>query len=177
MFEIKGATIINFNNTGSSIDIWYAEDDLVDEKTGIPYIICIPYYTYFGRKLDVGSRIMVLYGSDGSNYVLPINNVLWQYIGMNIPENVKNIDYEKAKRIHSTQILKMNEDDTYTTKEEFDISEQKYGHFTKIRTVIVSMGIIIALFGVILLIWAFTINEKMTVNQVLGLTGSANMVR
>lgn len=120
---------------------------------------------------------MVLYGSDGSNYVLPINNVLWQYIGMNIPENVKNIDYEKAKRIHSTQILKMNEDDTYITKEEFDILEQKYGHFTKIRTVIVSMGIIIALFGVILLIWAFTINEKMTVNQVLGLTGSANMVR
>lgn len=40
---------------------------------------------------------MVLYGSDGSNYVLPINNVLWQYIGMNIPKNVKNIDYEKAK--------------------------------------------------------------------------------
>lgn len=88
-----GATIIKRSDFPQSTEIFYCEDGFNDEE-GIPYIM----QSIVPKGIFNRDRMIVFYTKNLQRYVIPIDGENFTLIGNDIPENVKNINYGKAKK-------------------------------------------------------------------------------
>lgn len=88
-----GATIIKKSDLSNSTEILYCEDGFNDEE-GIPYIM----QSVVPKGVLHRDRIIVFYTKDLRRYIIPIDGENYTLIGNGIPENVRNINYGKAKK-------------------------------------------------------------------------------
>lgn len=116
-----GATIIKRSDFPQSTEILYCEDGFNDEN-GIPYIMqsVVPKGT-FDRD-----RMIVFYTKSLQRYIIPIDGENYTLIGNGIPENVKNIDYGKAKKIIHRKALELKKEPEELSQEEKDELYKKY---------------------------------------------------
>ena len=120
-YTYVGATIIKRSDFPQSTEILYCEDGFNDEN-GIPYIMqsVVPKGT-FDRD-----RMIVFYTKSLQRYIIPIDGENYTLIGNGIPENVKNIDYGKAKKIIHRKALELKKDPEELSQEEKDELYKKY---------------------------------------------------
>ena len=88
-----GASIIKRSDFQQSTEILYCEDGFNDEE-GTPYIM----QSVVPKGVFDRDRIIVFYKKDLQRYLIPIDGENYTLIGNDIPENVKNINYGKAKK-------------------------------------------------------------------------------
>lgn len=125
-FKYVGATIIQRSEFPTYTEILFCEDELVDENN-IPYLMV----SFVPKGIFERDRIIVFYKEDGTRYLIPIDGDNWKLIGNNIPENVKNIDYGKAKKIRHRNALKVEKTPIKLTKEEKKNLLNKYNKILK----------------------------------------------
>lgn len=97
-----GATIIKKSDFSNSTEILYCEDGFNDEE-GIPYIM----QSVVPKGVFDRDRIIVFYTKDLRRYIIPIDGENYTLIGNGIPENVRNINYGKAKKIIHRKALEL----------------------------------------------------------------------
>ncbi len=116
-----GASIIQRSEFPDSTQILYCEDGFNDEE-GIPYIMeSVVPKCIFDRD-----RIIVFYTKDLQRYIIPIDGENYTLIGNGIPENVKNINYGKAKKIIHRKALELKKEPEKLFKEDKDALYKRY---------------------------------------------------
>lgn len=116
-----GATIIERSDFSQYTKILYCEDGFNDEE-GIPYIMQSTVQKGQFNK----DRIIVFYTKDLKRYIVPIDGENYTLIGNAIPENVKNINCDKAKKIIHRKALELKKEPEKISKEERDVLYNKY---------------------------------------------------
>lgn len=140
-----GATIIKRSDFPQSTEIFYCEDGFNDEE-GIPYIM----QSIVPKGIFNRDRMIVFYTKNLQRYVIPIDGENFTLIGNDIPENVKNINYGKAKKIVHRKALELKKEPKKLSKEDIDNLYEKYiKHYKKGRLLLA--GILISI------IWLFAI--------------------
>lgn len=140
-----GATIIKRSDFPQSTEIFYCEDGFNDEE-GIPYIM----QSIVPKGIFNRDRMIVFYTKNLQRYVIPIDGENFTLIGNDIPENVKNINYGKAKKIVHRKALELKKEPKKLSKEDTDNLYEKYiKHYKKGRLLLA--GILISI------IWLFAI--------------------
>lgn len=140
-----GATIIKRSDFPQSTEIFYCEDGFNDEE-GIPYIM----QSIVPKGIFNRDRMIVFYTKNLQRYVIPIDGENFTLIGNDIPENVKNINYGKAKKIVHRKALELKKEPEKLSKEDTDNLYEKYiKHYKKGRLLLA--GILISI------IWLFAI--------------------
>ena len=125
-FKYVGATIIQRSEFPTYTELLFCEDELVDENN-IPYLMV----SYVPKGIFERDRIIVFYKENGTRYLIPIDGDNWTLVGNNIPENVKNIDYGKAKKIRHRNALKAEKTPIKLTKAEKNNLLNKYNKILK----------------------------------------------
>lgn len=116
-----GATIIKRSEFPESTEILYCEDGFNDEE-GTPYIM----QSVVPKGVFDRDRLIVFYTKDLQRYIIPIDGENYTLIGNGIPENVKNINYGKAKKIIHRKALELRKEPEKLSKEDIDILYKRY---------------------------------------------------
>lgn len=116
-----GASIIKRSDFPQSTEILYCEDGFNDEE-GIPYIM----QSVVQKGIYDRDRIIVFYTKDLQRYLVPIDGENYTLIGNDIPEDVKNINYGKAKKIIHRKALELKKEPEKLSKEDIDELYKKY---------------------------------------------------
>ena len=116
-----GASIIKRSDFQQSTEILYCEDGFNDEE-GTPYIM----QSVVPKGVFDRDRIIVFYKKDLQRYLIPIDGENYTLIGNGIPENVKNINYGKAKKIIHRKALELRKEPEKLSKEDIDILYKRY---------------------------------------------------
>lgn len=116
-----GATIIKKSDFSNSTKILYCEDGFNDEE-GIPYIM----QSVVPKGVLDRDRIIVFYTKDLRRYIIPIDGENYTLIGNGIPENVRNINYGKAKKIIHRKALELKKEPEKLSKEDKDALYKRY---------------------------------------------------
>lgn len=116
-----GATIIKRSEFPESTEILYCEDGFNDEE-GTPYIM----QSVVPKGVFDRDRLIVFYTKDLQRYIIPIDGENYTLIGNGIPENVKNINYGKAKKIIHRKALELRKELEKLSKEDIDILYKRY---------------------------------------------------
>ena len=116
-----GASIIRRSEYPQSTEILYCEDGFNDEE-GIPYIM----QSVVSKNMFEKDRIIVFYTKNLKRYLIPIDGENYTLIGNNIPENVKNINYGKAKKIIHRKALELKKEPEELSKEEVENLYNRY---------------------------------------------------
>lgn len=164
-----GATIIKRSEFPESTEILYCEDGFNDEE-GIPYIM----QSVVPKGIFDRDRMIVFYTKDLQRYIIPIDGENYTLIGNGIPENVKNINYGKAKKIVHRKALELKKEPEKLSKEDIDILYKRYvKNYKKGRILIAGLLCSFAWFLLILLAMAFIIPDigKGNVNQTVVMWG------
>ena len=158
-YRYIGATIINKIDYPNHSVIQFCEDGFVDEN-GMPYIM---QADILGG--DNKSRIIVLYANDLDRVIIPVEGDNWTLIGNEIPENVKNIDCDKAKKIFHRKTLEIKKEPEKL--EDSDIENLKniyWPKYKKGRLTVAGLVMSIEWFIIIGLIVVFTIANNDDIN-------------
>ena len=116
-----GASIIKRSEFPQSIEILYCEDGFNDEE-GIPYIM----QSVVPKGVFDRDRLIVFYTKDLQRYIIPIDGENYTLIGNGIPENVKNINYGKAKKIIHRKALELKKEPEKLSQEDKDALYKRY---------------------------------------------------
>lgn len=116
-----GASIIKRSEFPQSIEILYCEDGFNDEE-GTPYIM----QSVVPKGVFDRDRLIVFYTKDLQRYIIPIDGDNYTLIGNGIPENVKNINYGKAKKIIHRKALELKNEPERLSKEDKDALYKRY---------------------------------------------------
>lgn len=116
-----GATIIKRNNFSQDTEISYCEDGFNDEE-GTPYIM----QSIVPKGEFDGDRIIVFYTKDLQRHIIPIDEENYTLIENDIPENVKNINYGKAKKIIHRKTLELKKTPEKLYKQDLDALYKRY---------------------------------------------------
>lgn len=163
-----GASIIKRSDFPQSTEILYCEDGFNDEE-GIPYIM----QSVVSKGMYERDRIIVFYTKDLQRYIIPIDEENYILIGNDIPENVKSIDYGKAKKIIHRKALELKEEPEKLTKEEVEdlykrhIKSYKNGRMV-ISGILTSILWFILIFLCIVFINAENTNEILEMGTIIG---------
>lgn len=150
-----GASIIKRSEFPQSIEILYCEDGFNDEE-GIPYIM----QSVVPKGVFDRDRLIVFYTKDLQRYIIPIDGENYTLIGNGIPENVKNINYGKAKKIIHRKALELKKEPEKLSKEEKDALYKRYiKNYKKGRMLLAGLLSSFAWFILILLCVAFLIAD------------------
>lgn len=142
-FKYVGATIVKKSNFPNYTEILFCEDGFNDEK-GMPYIM----QGLFSKEYKK-DRIIVFYNSNLERFLVPVDEENWSLIGYDVPEEVKRIDYGKAKKIMHRKTLEMdNKVIKLTDKEKQDLYKLYIKRYKKGR--MIAAGIIASLVWLIL---------------------------
>lgn len=159
-----GATIIKKSDFPNSTEILYCEDGFNDEE-GIPYIM----QSVVPKGVLNRDRIIVLYTKDLRRYVIPIDGENYTLIGNGIPENVRNINYGKAKKIIHRKALELKKEPEKLSKEDKDALYKRYiKNYKKGRLLIAGLLSSLVWFILISLGVIFIIADIASVNLVMG---------
>ena len=159
-----GATIIKKSDFPNSTEILYCEDGFNDEE-GIPYIM----QSVVPKGVLNRDRIIVLYTKDLRRYVIPIDGENYTLIGNGIPENVRNINYGKAKKIIHRKALELKKEPEKLSKEDKDALYKRYiKNYKKGRMLIAGLLSSLVWFILISLGVIFIIADIASVNLVMG---------
>ena len=151
-----GATIIKKSDFPNSTEILYCEDGFNDEE-GIPYIM----QSVVPKGVLNRDRIIVLYTKDLRRYVIPIDGENYTLIGNGIPENVRNINYGKAKKIIHRKALELKKEPEKLSKEDKDALYKRYiKNYKKGRMLIAGLLSSFVWFLFIFLSVAFLISDS-----------------
>jgi len=168
-----GASIIKRKDLPRSTEIIYCEDGLNDEE-GIPYIM------QSTEKKDVFNtdRIIVFYTNDlGKRYIVPTDGENYILVGKDIPDNVKNINYDKAKNIMHRKALDLKKEPESLSKADIsDLAKRYEKSFSKGRMIVGGLfgsfvwGILISLFVIFMVahITTESINETLVAGILIG---------
>lgn len=157
-----GASIIKKSDFPQSTEILYCEDGFNDEE-GIPYIM----QSTVPKGVFERDRILVFYTKDLKRYIIPIDGENYTLIGNNVPENVKNINYGKAKKIIHRKALELKKEPEKLTEEEVEDLYKRYIKSYK-KGIMLVTGILSSILWFILIsICVLFINEKNN-NEILG---------
>ena len=116
-----GASIIKRSEFPESTEILYCEDGFNDEE-GIPYIM----QSVVPKGIFDRDRIIVFYTKNLQRYIIPIDGENYTLIGNGIPENVRNINYGKAKKIIHRKALELKKEPEKLSKEDKDALYKRY---------------------------------------------------
>ena len=100
-YKCVGATIVVRINSQEYTKILFCEDGFTNEN-GIPYVMEANIPNGYNRD-----RIIVLYTHDMNRILIPVEGDNWTLIGNEIPENVRNIDFDKAEQIFHRKALEI----------------------------------------------------------------------
>jgi hypothetical protein len=116
-----GASIVKRSEFPNCIEIFYCEDGLNDDE-GNTYIM----KSVIPKGVCNRDRIIVFYKKDLQRYIIPIDGENYTLIGNDIPENVKNINYGKAKIIIHRKALELKKEPEKLSKEDVDSLYKRY---------------------------------------------------
>lgn len=116
-----GATIIKRSDFPQSTEILYCEDGFNDEE-GTPYIM----QSVVPKGVFDRNRMIVFYTKDLQRYIIPIDGENYTLIGNNIPEEVKNINYGKAKKIIHRKALELKKEPEKLSEEDKTALYKRY---------------------------------------------------
>lgn len=128
-----GASIVKTSIFPNYVEVLFCEDNFIDEN-GIPYIMAwsIPINENTQKllvegKIALKERLIIFYTKDlRKRYVIPVDGENWILIGNEIPENVKNINYEKAQKIIHRKTLEVKKEPIELSKDEINQLVNKY---------------------------------------------------
>lgn len=127
-----GASIIKRSEFPQGMEILYCEDGFNDE-CGIPYIM----ESVVPKGIFTKDRMIVFYTKDLQRYIIPIDGENYTLIGSNMPENVKKINYGRAKKLIHRKALELKKEPTNLTKETTDALYKRYiKNYKKSRMII-----------------------------------------
>lgn len=127
-----GASIIKRSEFTQGMEILYCEDGFNDE-CGIPYIM----ESVVPKGIFTKDRMIVFYTKDLQRYIIPIDGENYTLIGSNMPENVKKINYGRAKKLIHRKALELKKEPTNLTKETTDALYKRYiKNYKKSRMII-----------------------------------------
>ena len=167
-----GASIIKRSEFPDSTQILYCEDGFNDEE-GIPYIM----ESVVPKGIFDRDRIIVFYTKDLQRYIIPIDGENYTLIGNGMPENVKNINYDKVKKIIHRKALELKKEPEKLSKEDKDALYKRYiKNYKKGRMLIAGLLSSFAWFVLIFLCIAFLIadidsgnvNESLVIGVLIG---------
>lgn len=122
-------------------------------------------------------RIIVFYTKDLQRYIIPIDGENYTLIGNGMPENVKNINYDKVKKIIHRKALELKKEPEKLSKEDKDALYKRYiKNYKKGRMLIAGLLSSFAWFVLIFLCIAFLIadidsgnvNESLVIGVLIG---------
>ena len=167
-----GATIIKRSDFPESMEILYCEDGFNDEE-GTPYIM----QSVVPKGIFDKDRIIVFYTKNLQRYIIPMDGENYVLIGNGIPENVKNINYGKAKKIIHRKALELKKEPEELSKEDKDVLYKRYvKNYKKGRMLIAGLLSSLVWFILIFLSMAIiisdidegSINETLTLGILVG---------
>lgn len=112
-FSYVGATIIQRTEFPQATEVLYCEDGFCDESS-TPYIMkaLVP------KGVFAKDRMIVFYTKDLERCLIPVDGENFTLVGMGVPENVQNINYNKAQNIIHRKSLTMKKEPVMLTKAE-----------------------------------------------------------
>lgn len=163
-FEFVGATIVQKSEFPAYTEITFCEDGVVDENNTPFLMVEFVPLKKFNRE-----RMIVFYKEDGTRYLVPIDGDNWRLVGNNIPENVKNIDYGKVKKIFHRNALKIEKTPIKLTKEEKNNLLNKYDKILKKGRFVFSGILLSLIFFIVVAVAVIFLVVELEENAFLGI--------